>query len=1101
MNSDLIRKDTAARESIVNDIQHNFFVEAGAGSGKTTVLVKRMVGMVEAGIDVSSICAITFTKAAANEFYERFQKALIERSQEKTAENFTPQLGELGNPSDITRERCFKALQNIDLCFMGTIDSFCNMILSEHPVEAGIPSEAAVTDEEEMEQYYLHEYNRIQNGEEGERLKDLSDQFRKYHRRSEQAFTAILKKLMATRSAEHRYQKREEMDADEQFAQQKQRYIKIYNAICQHPETLYTNNSESRDAWRTLSFKITRISESWNDILPEIASLIRSISKLRLNPIENLETVLPELNLCFVPHCRASGGKIQWYEMSEDMGKAIYEGIEEQIYYISMLFCTECMNLITARLRKEGRLSFFDYLLYLRDMLREDAAAEGKLIRHISERHRHFLIDEFQDTDPIQAEIFFYLAADKIGKKWYECQLRQGALFIVGDPKQSIYRFRNADVSSYLNIRSRFEDVKVGQVLYLSRNFRSTETMCQWFNEAFQHLLAEDTADQSRYELIPLSGSRKEEDTFKGVYYYDVIKSDAEEEKDAYKVADIIEKLVHNRKYKICGKEDTEPRELEYRDFMIITPSKTRLQDYTVQFTKRRIPYKVEGKIVFSESEALKDAVNIYQCIVNAEDNRYFFAVLKGSLFRLSDDDISCLQRQGMKFRIDADISNIQMDENVRAKIRSLQKIRADLNGMSPSVLLGRIIEEYKIFEKTGVKNLEYVFYVLELLKKAETTGEIASLKEGSSYMEHLFEDKNEIERCVSLTRETNTVHLANVHKVKGLERPVVILASPSRKKSEPELRMEVQKEGSNCYVINIRNKYGKYIQTEQFPSKKAAEEESLAAEQIRLLYVAATRARNALIISRAINKKGLSATNPYNPLLNYVSDNIEELLKDDRKTEVKERKKRSAEEIYRNNTTLNFAANKTESYALVAPSKIARITDRENAEKDEEVTVSYKYKKDPALVGTMVHQLMEYLVRSKDALNSKTAIDAILREYGVFEDPFYRNVLVTVLSTIRNGGYPQKNNAPQDILKELLSADEVFCELPFTWAEDNTVYNGIMDVVYRKGKQWFIVDYKTNSDPDDLDEIYAGQLEAYKKAFLAFSKETAMTMIYHIDI
>ena len=164
-------------------------------------------------------------------------------------------------------------------------------------------------------------------------------------------------------------------------------------------------------------------------------------------------------------------------------------------------------------------------------------------------------------------------------------------------------------------------------------------------------------------------------------------------------------------------------------------------------------------------------------------------------------------------------------------------------------------------------------------------------------------------------------------------------------------------------------------------------------------------------------------------------------------------------------------------------------------------MTVSYKYKKDPALVGTMVHQLMEYLVRSKDALNSKTAIDAILREYGVFEDPFYRNVLVTVLSTIRNGGYPQKNNAPQDILKELLSADEVFCELPFTWAEDNTVYNGIMDVVYRKGKQWFIVDYKTNSDPDDLDEIYAGQLEAYKKAFLAFSKETAMTMIYHIDI
>ena len=122
--NDLIQKDLTARDRIVSDIASNFFVEAGAGSGKTTVLVKRMVAMVEAGIDVSRICAITFTKAAAGEFYSRFQKALIERSSAETKGNALRAPGELGDPTDETRKRCREALTNIDLCFMGTIDSF-----------------------------------------------------------------------------------------------------------------------------------------------------------------------------------------------------------------------------------------------------------------------------------------------------------------------------------------------------------------------------------------------------------------------------------------------------------------------------------------------------------------------------------------------------------------------------------------------------------------------------------------------------------------------------------------------------------------------------------------------------------------------------------------------------------------------------------------------------------------------------------------------------------------------------------------------------------------------------------------------------------------
>ena len=134
-------QDEISRNDIIHKIDTNLFIEAGAGSGKTTMLVNRMVAMVEAGIPVEKICAITFTKNAALEFYERFQAKLIERSDLNNNQE-PKRAGDLDTPSDLTRKRCEEALKNIDLCFMGTIDSFCNMILSEHPTEANIPSDA-----------------------------------------------------------------------------------------------------------------------------------------------------------------------------------------------------------------------------------------------------------------------------------------------------------------------------------------------------------------------------------------------------------------------------------------------------------------------------------------------------------------------------------------------------------------------------------------------------------------------------------------------------------------------------------------------------------------------------------------------------------------------------------------------------------------------------------------------------------------------------------------------------------------------------------------------------------------------------------------------
>ena len=172
-----MEKDTLSRNRIVSEMDQNFFVEAGAGSGKTTMLVSRMVAMVEEGIPIHQISAITFTKAAANEFYERFQKTLIERSNPEYEWKDEKRAGQLKEPTDDTRDKCKKALRDIDLCFMGTIDSFCNTILSEHPAESGIPSDAHIISAAEQRAFYRQQYVRIRHGEYGPELSEMADSF------------------------------------------------------------------------------------------------------------------------------------------------------------------------------------------------------------------------------------------------------------------------------------------------------------------------------------------------------------------------------------------------------------------------------------------------------------------------------------------------------------------------------------------------------------------------------------------------------------------------------------------------------------------------------------------------------------------------------------------------------------------------------------------------------------------------------------------------------------------------------------------------------------------------------------------------------------
>ena len=160
------------------------------------------------------------------------------------------------------------------------------------------------------------------------------------------------------------------------------------------------------------------------------------------------------------------------------------------------------------------------------------------------------------------------------------------------------------------------------------------------------------------------------------------------------------------------------------------------------------------------------------------------------------------------------------------------------------------------------------------------------------------------------------------------------------------------------------------------------------------------------------------------------------------------------------------------------------------------------------ALLGTMTHKLMEMLAMTRNTVDAEAAIGEIIREYRTPATESNEKQLAETLrkaaGRIRNGGYAQTNGVPQDILGTLLSADEVCCEVPFCYkdeTEENTVWNGIMDVVYSKDGRWHILDYKTSADGSDLDTRYQAQLSAYVRAFRATTGIDADAKTYHIGI
>ena len=1144
-----LEKDTLSRKRIVSEMYENFFVEAGAGSGKTTMLVNRMVAMVEAGIDIKKICAITFTRAAAGEFYDRFQKLLIERSNPDTVWTDDDRPGSLPRPTETTRQRCREALQNIDLCFLGTIDAFCGMVLSEHPTEAKIPSDAFLVSDEDAAALYRQEYVKISGGAYEKDLQTLARAFQAVHWNPQKVFVSGMSFLMNNRNVHFNFHDTGNVDIDKTFENDRADIIRAAKCLTDHPELAYDGKKENRAAWEQITDSYHTVRRRWSSNYRNVLSALKSLGNIRLVP-EAMAHHADVLGSLFVPGGR--GKTLQWLESSFSGKGGLIDRFNRLQYDVSMTFLVRCIPVLESAMREKGSLTYFDYLYYLRNMLKRDAEKNGELIRYISSRHSYFLLDEFQDTNPLQAEVFFYLSSDHPVPEWSACVPRNGSLFIVGDPKQSIYRFRGADVGSFLKVKNIFA-AGAGEILGLSRNFRSKRKLCEYYNRVFSALLPEETQSQSRFEEIPLPDPI--DDEFQGIYAYqsydgERAKEEHPREMDPVRIGDIIERLVNREEYQIRAGNDTNPRRIRYSDVMVITGTKKSLPLITAELKSRDIPTRVEGAVPFKENEALNEISLIFSAMADPDDIFALYGALTGTLLALTKEDLMKYTDAGGRISVKpAWEDTADTESSVRhtaEQIYRLRRLYRQAQRLSSAVVFSKIMDEFQIYRRVPAENMEAVYYAQELLRGAEKAREVISLKDGAAFLRNLTEGDAEVERCLSLNVEKDCVHLANLHKVKGLEAPVVILAGASDYKIPPSVRMEHGDDGPEGYLFSLKDRSSDsrdavYFQTSAYAEEKKAEACARDEERIRFLYVAATRARNVLILCNryTINQWGRDSLNSKwkqitEPGLPDFFKSIPPAAKKQADTAFSA----DAAELYRearDKSVLNDRAMEKASFCVENPSQLRVISKLSEEPEQTEAAASGAAGREivqdsasalteiqhggamqeeteprfPALVGTMTHKLMETMVSSGNQVDAEQAITEMIREYRTLQSQAYedrfRNKLLKVAQTMRSGGYPQTNGLPQDLLGMLLSVERVYCEVPFCYVDETgdekTVWDGVMDVVYRSAGKWHIIDYKTNADGNDLDVKYRNQMNAYVNAFRQITGMDADAITYHIDI
>lgn len=833
--------DAAARRRIRESLDESLLVEAAAGTGKTTVLIERLVEILASGrTTVDKVVAVTFTRKAAGELELRLRQEL-DRAR----------AGAVGE----RRARLGEAIARLEEASIGTLHSFCAEILRARPVEAGIDP-AFVELDEEQEQVLF------------ERV------FRSFLERQLEAMPEGLRRILA-RLAEGN-------PADS-------------------PLERLLSGARDLAAWRDFPAPWRRdpfARESEIDRLLDLleATLIaarrgRQADPLRrsLEPAEEFAAALArrerqagrrdydEIEAQLVELDRLLARNERWRGKGDDYAPglarpAMLDAREELRAAVAAFRAgadADLAALLHAELgaavalygeakRAAGRLDFLDLLLVTRDLLR----GRPEVRRALRGRFSHFFVDEAQDTDPLQMEILLLLASDDPAESdWRRARPQPGRLFLVGDPKQSIYRFRRADVLLYLAVKEQLERAGVG-VLELSHSFRATRNLQLAINGAFGHHLRHDR-DAGQPSYVALEGGRADPPSQPSLVAlpvphpyggYSRVTFRAVESSFPDAAAAFLRWLLSDSGYTVStpdgGRRPVEARDvcLLFRRYQAFGRDVT--ADYLRALEARQVPHLLIGGRTLDEREEASTLRVAATAIEWPEDRLAVYATLRGDLFALPDGQLFRYQRRHGGLRPAPEPPGLESgDEDEREiaqALRLLHELHQGRNRLPIADTLNRLLVAVRAhagfaLRPAGNQVLANVLRIADAARRYEMSAGL-SFRGFVEKLEAAAGQRGD-GGAPGIEEGADGVRLMTVHAAKGLEFPVVLLADPTCRATGRGAPRFLDIDRGLCAQRLLG------LQPVELAEAGALEMSREAAEAVRLAYVAATRARDLLIV------------------------------------------------------------------------------------------------------------------------------------------------------------------------------------------------------------------------------------------------------------
>ena len=1068
MTTQFIPGDMAARLKISGQLDETLFVEASAGTGKTTNLVQRVVNLVASGkAAIGSIAAITFTEAAAAELRDRTRQEL-----EKAANDLSR--------SEAERSRCRQASGGLGQSYFQTLHSFASALLHERPLEAGLPPRFETTDAIAAELRFDAAWNAWLGGQ-LEGATDIAP-----HLTMALALGMTLKNLRDVANAFHlnydALQSAEFSSAlpDCEYATQPHR--QAVAALVKGLETLLEFCGKPKAKDRLYAYINERLAESLRlrQEDPELLEVCRRITR-----------ILP-----FKPG--NVGSQSNWIIPPVEIRSQLQqiETVARSVVLTPILRELRSFVLTYAKTRREtdGRAEFHDLLVWTHELLRDNIEVRD----HFRSRFSHLLIDESQDTDPIQAEIAMFLAevADPLAapgerpKDWGEITPEKGKLFVVGDPKQSIYRFRRADVNQMYQLRDRMG----GETVKLTQNFRSQEPVTAWVNYLFDKWLGEGDADEGGHiqAAYPEGGMKARWKADTAHQFKPRVWALADEVNDVsmnsvreMESADIARLMHHITRSpwqvldQRAANDITETyRPATYADICVLMPRRTGLRQLELALEDADVPYRLESASLVFQTQEIRDLMNCFKAIDDPSNQVATVAALRSPAFGCSDVELFLHHENGGSFNYRA-----KQEQPGRGPVSEaldvLKKYHRRNVEDSPGVLIDRFIRERLLMEaavshprmREQWRRYRFMVEQARLFSDAAEPGR-NSLRTFLQWLQSQMDEEARVTEMPVPEEDEEAVRVMTIHGAKGLEFPVVILTginSPPRHTIAPALfdRPLRQAQGRRRVEAGVGPQENR-ITTPGYAEMAERERVMQKAEEVRLMYVASTRARDHLVLSlRRTVKEGKNAP------ASIISDYLKNSPSLWEAAPVQSPEPLPAEDSQAIAVSLDHSLEAREHWVqqrkkllkeMGRPSFVAATSlDRKDTDVKSDSETGEKVERDPeepwrrGRAGTLIGRALHFVLQSAD-LETGSDIEVWAKAQSISEG---------IPDSEKELAHLARRAIESPVVRRAVGSGRYWREVPVAMPVAEGSLQGFIDLLFEEDGELVVVDYKTDPVSD----------------------------------